>query len=107
MDIEKRKEMSMKQVTKEELKKYANQLMFDLEDQEYDNLMDEFQVILKQMDLIAKIDGIEQVEPMSFPYERMVEHYRNDDTSNLSKKEVLLNAKKQNGNHVIVPKVVN
>ena len=51
----------------EKLKDYANKLMFDMDDSEYETLALEFEVILKQMDLIDKIDGIEKVEPMFFP----------------------------------------
>ena len=40
-------------VTKELLKSYANKLMFDMDDSEYETLLKEFDVILKQMDLIG------------------------------------------------------
>ena len=36
----------------------ANKLMFTMDDREYDTLLDEFDVILKQMDLIGKIENI-------------------------------------------------
>ena len=56
-------------ITKELLKKYASKLMFDMKDEEYDTLQKEFDVMLKQMELIGKIEGIDEVEPMTFPYE--------------------------------------
>ena len=34
----------------EKLKDYANKLMFDMNDEEYKTLQDEFEIILKQMD---------------------------------------------------------
>lgn len=56
-------------VTKEKLKYYANKLMFDMSDKEYDTLLNEFDVMLKHMDLIGQIKDLEKVEPMSFPFE--------------------------------------
>ena len=53
-------------ITKEALKKYANLLMFDMSDIEYQTLEEEFNIILKQMALIGKIAGIENVLPMHF-----------------------------------------
>ena len=38
-------------IEKEKLKQYANKLMFDMDDSEYQTLQEEFDVILKQMDL--------------------------------------------------------
>lgn len=94
-------------ITKEALKKYANLLMFDMSDEEYQTLEEEFEVILKQMDLIGKIDGIENVKPMHFPLENYNVLLRDDDnTSNLDVKEVLQNAKEVTSNQVKVPKVV-
>ena len=42
-------------ITKEKLKVYANKLMFDMEDSEYETLLKEFDVILKQMGKIGEI----------------------------------------------------
>lgn len=94
-------------ITKEALKKYANLLMFDMSDEEYQTLEEEFEVILKQMDLIGKIDGIENVKPMHFPIENYNISLRNDtNINNLDVKEVLQNAKEVASNQVKVPKVV-
>ena len=53
---------------KETLKMLANKLMFTMEDNEYNTLLEEFDTIQKQMDLIGKIEGIDDVEPMSYPF---------------------------------------
>ena len=53
---------------KETLVMLANKLMFTMEDSEYDTLLDEFDTMIKQMDLIGKIEGIENVEPMVYPF---------------------------------------
>ena len=45
-------------ITKEKLKNYANKLMFDMNDEEYETLQKEFDVVLKQMDLIGNIEDM-------------------------------------------------
>ena len=94
-------------ITKEKLKSYAGKLMFDMNDEEYDTLMDEFDVILKQMDLISKIDGIEDVKPMTFPYDIYVSKLREDVAYEcLTTEEALSNSDEVKNNQVRVPKVV-
>lgn len=94
-------------ITKVALKKYANLLMFDMSDLEYQTLEEEFAIILKQMDLIGKIDGIENVKPMHFPFITHKTIARNDEEiSNLIVTDVLINAKEVESKQVKVPKVV-
>ena len=50
---------------KDTLKMLANKLMFTMDEREYDTLLDEFDTILKQMDLIGNIPNIESVSPMT------------------------------------------
>ena len=50
-------------ITKEMLKDYAKKLMFDMDDNEYETLEDEFKIILKQMELIENIPNIKKTEP--------------------------------------------
>lgn len=91
----------------EKLKDYANKLMFDMDDSEYETLALEFEVILKQMDLIDKIDGIEKVEPMFFPNEDFSLRLRDDeDITVIDTKDALANAKDVLANQIKVPKVV-
>lgn len=91
----------------EKLKDYANKLMFDMDDSEYETLALEFEVILKQMDLIDKIDGIEKEEPMFFPNEDFSLRLRDDeDISVIDTKDALANAKDVLANQIKVPKVV-
>ena len=54
-------------ITKDMLKDYAKKLMFEMNDDEYETLENEFDIILKQMDLIEKIPNIDKVEPMIYP----------------------------------------
>ncbi len=89
----------------ETLKKYANNLMFDMNDEEYITLQKEFEVILKQMDKISKIDKIEEVEPMFHPFSVSLE-LKEHESENLSTDLALQNAKETKNNKVVVPKVV-
>ena len=95
-------------IEKEKLKKYANKLMFDMDDKEYATLQEEFDVILKQMDLISKIENIDKVEPMTFPFTK--DTYLREDMINdadvLTVAEVLENTKQVAKDQVKVPKVV-
>jgi aspartyl/glutamyl-tRNA(Asn/Gln) amidotransferase C subunit len=95
-------------ITKDMLKKYANLLMFDMNEEEYDTLEEEFKTILKQMDYIGKIDGIDKIEPMTFPFELDSASLREDEVGDyLTVDEVLSNTKQEVDNQVKVPKVVD
>ena len=94
-------------VTKEKLKNYASKLMFDMKDEEYETLLNEFDVILKQMDLIGDIDNISDVEPMTFPFELDDVELRNDnDSRSIEIEDVLSNTGSKKGREIRVPKVV-
>ncbi len=96
-------------IEKEKLKKYANKLMFDMEDSQYSTLQEEFDTILKQMDLISNIPNISNVEPMFFPFINEDVELREDaviENDELTVDEVLMNAKSVSKDQVKVPKVV-
>lgn len=95
-------------IDKEKLKSYANKLMFDMEDNEYETLQEEFEVILKQMDLIGKIPNINEVSPMTFPFKNTDASLREDEIGDyLTVYEVLENTKYQVDDQVKLPKVVD
>lgn len=97
------------EVSKSDLKKYANKLMFDMEDSEYDTLSLEFKVILKQMDFIGNIKDIDKVEPMFFPFKNENATLREDEVienNTLTVDEVLSNSKSVLKDQTKVPKVV-
>ena len=94
-------------VTKEKLKDYAAKLMFDMDDEGYDRTLEEFETVEKHMELIGEIEGIDSVEPMTFPYVIYHAHLREDEAKDcLTNDEVLANAKESKANQVKVPKVV-
>lgn len=92
---------------KETLVMLANKLMFTMEDSEYDSLLEEFDAMMKQMDLIGKIDGIENVEPMTYPFMLSDVCLREDIVSEeLEIDEILTNSGDTLYNQVKLPKVV-
>ncbi len=94
-------------VTKKDLKEYANKLMFDMDDSGYERTLKEFETIEKHMALIGKIDGIEDVSPMTFPYVIYHAKLRDDVYENtLTSEDVLKNAKDTKADQIKVPKVV-
>ena len=94
-------------VTKEKLKDYASKLMFDMDDAGYDRTLEEFETVEKHMALIGEINGIENAEPMTFPYVIYHATLREDEAKDtLTNEEVLANSKDTKANQVKVPKVV-
>ncbi len=94
-------------ITKDKLKEYAEKLMFRLEEEQYDTLLKEFDIILEQMKLIEDIKEIDGIEPMTFPFELDNVKPREDDKVETIDTEMSLsNAKEKIGTEVKVPKVV-
>lgn len=94
-------------ITKDKLKEYAEKLMFRLEEEQYDTLLKEFDIILEQMKLIEDIKEIEDIEPMTFPFELDNVRPREDEKiETIDTAMALSNAKEKIGTEVKVPKVV-
>ena len=97
----------MQKITKENIQDYALKLMFKMKDEEFDSFEKEFVTILKHMDLIGEIDGIEKVEPMVFPFVNKDAKLRKDvATSTLTTEEAIKNAHETIYDEIKVPKVV-
>lgn len=89
------------------LKKCANNLMFDMSEEQYQVLLKEFETIAKQMELLGDIEGLSEVTPMTFPFEVFSSFLREDvEGECLSKEEVLKNAKDVVDGQIKLPKVV-
>lgn len=92
---------------KEYLEMLASKLMFTMDDCEYETLLQEFEVMLEQMDLICQIPDIEKVEPMTFPFELENVCLREDEVvDELQVSDILLNSDSNLYNQVKLPKVV-
>ena len=96
-------------ITKDMLSKYASDLMFKMNDDEYITLENEFDIILKQMEFISNIDMLEDVSPMTFPFDlELDDSYLRDDISNneICFNDMKVNVKDYENDMVKVPKVV-
>lgn len=96
-------------ITRDVLDKLAKKLMFKMNEEEYQTLESEFDIILKQMEYIDKIDGIENVNPMTFPFGLELDDndLREDICNNeIDFNDMVINVKDYDDNRVKVPKVV-
>ncbi len=87
-------------------KKLANQLMFDLSDEEADAIVQEFSTLEKQMKLLDAVntDGVEE---MIYPFEGDTHFLRDDVVSNvISQDDAMANVDKKLEGHFVLPKVV-
>ena len=57
----------MEEMNKAYFQKLARQLMFDVSDEEAEQLQEEFKILNKQIALLEKIDT-ENTEPMIYPF---------------------------------------
>lgn len=97
----------MEKINKDVLKKVANNLMFDMTDDEYETLLNEFDILVKQFELMSEIKGLEEVEPMSFPFEVTNDYLREDEPEEpLDRDSALKNAKDVVDGQIRLPKVV-
>ena len=97
----------MKTVDKTLLKEAANKLLFDMDDSQYETLLEEFSVVLKQMELISEIEGVDEAKPMVFPFEVSTDYLREDVASEpTNRDEILKNASDVVDGQIRLPKVV-
>jgi len=96
----------MSKFTKEIINNYADKLLIGLTEEETNTLVSEFEVIEKRMDLINDIKGINEVEPMHFPF--IIEPNIRDgkEINNDNNDDLLKNSDKVSDREVEVPKVV-
>ena len=96
-------------ITRDKLEEFAKKLMFEMNEEEYNTLEEEFDVILKQMELIDNIKDINDVEPMTYPFdlEQDDSYLREDVYSNeINFEDMRVNVKEYEDSRVKVPKVV-
>lgn len=93
--------------TKEMVNDYADKLLIGLTDEENKMVLDEFDIIDKNIDIINKIEGIEDVTPMSLCLDDFI--YELDDDiveESISIEDVLSNSDQVIDREISVPKVV-
>ena len=97
----------MKKVSKETLIIATRKLMMEMSDEEYDKLTSDFETITMQMDLIKDIEGEDDVEPMTFPFEVTNDYLRDDVVEEtITKEDALKNSKRKKGDYIVLPRVV-
>ena len=98
----------MSNFTKKKIDKYAHDLLIGLTNEERKMIVEEFDLIEKNMELINKIPNIKDVEIQSYPYEMEVFDLRDDDIvgEEIPIDVLLRNSDKVDGREVEVPKVV-
>ena len=98
----------MSNFTKEKIDKYANDLLIGLTNEEEEMIQNEFDEIERNMDLINEIPNIKDVEPLSYPYEMVIDELRSDDSvsEEIDINDLLSNCDRIDGREVEVPKVV-
>lgn len=96
-------------MTRDRLEILAKKLMFEMNDLEYETLEKEFEIILKQMDLIDGIKDIDNVVPMTYPFDlELDDSYLRDDISNneICFDDMKINVKDYENEKIKLPKVV-
>ena len=97
----------MEKFTKEMVDDYADKLLIGLTAEENKQVLDEFEEIDKDIDLINEIDGISEIEPMTHALDDFVCELRDDVVlDSVPLDELLQNCDNNNGEEVIVTKVV-
>lgn len=94
-------------ITIEQLKELARRLKFDMTEAQYQTLKDEFETMIRQMELIGHITNADTVEPMTFPLHFETVGMRDDIPEQpLKVEDVLKNAKDKDYGQIKVKKVV-
>ena len=97
----------MKPVNKQILKEVAAKLMFDMDEDQYDTLLKEFDIIIKQMEIIGTIPNVDEVEPMTFPYAETTTNLREDNVIEcLDKQDVFKNTNDVVNDQIRLPRVI-
>ncbi|MBQ4583469.1 MAG: Asp-tRNA(Asn)/Glu-tRNA(Gln) amidotransferase subunit GatC [Bacilli bacterium] len=98
----------MSKFTKEMVDDYANKLLIGLTEEENKLVLDEFEQIDKQIDLINEIPNIENVTPMTHALDNFVTFLRDDEAKTSDDiDDILANAKDVEGREIQIPKVVD
>lgn len=97
----------MGKFTKEMVDDYADKLLIGLTEEENKMVLEEFEIIDQNIDLINKIEGIEKVEPMSHTLDDFTYELREDEVEeSVDIEDLLANCDDTDGSEVKVPRVV-
>lgn len=99
----------MSRVTRETIEECARNLMFRLSEGQAEIISEEFDTLYSQLDFLAGIPGVDQAQPMTFPFRRHLkdEDLRPDEPeAPLGAEKALANSHSTIGDQIKVPKVV-
>lgn len=97
----------MAKFTREMVNDYADKLLIGLSDEETNMVLDEFEIIDQNIDLINQIPNISEVEPMTHCLDRTIDFLRADVVEESdSIDDILSNCDDVMSDQVKVPKVV-
>lgn len=97
----------MSKFTKEMVDSYADKLLIGLTEDENKQVLEEFEIIDKTINMINDIPDIQNVEPMTHALDNFVYELREDEVEESADIEDLLsNCDDENGEEVVIPKVV-
>ena len=97
----------MKKFTSEMVDDYAAKLLFSLTAEENKMVLDEFDVVDKNIDIINEIEGLSEIEPMTHTLDDFEVFLREDEViPSININEAFRNAKEVEGREIVVPKVV-
>lgn len=97
----------MNKFTKDMINDYANKLLIELTDSENEMVLNEFDAIDENLNLVNKIEGINDVEPMTHCLDDFVYELREDKiVPSPTITELLQNSDVTKDREIVVPKVV-
>jgi len=97
----------MKEYNVDILKQAANGLLFDMSEEQYQTLMNEFDIVVAQMKIIGDNKELDAVERMVFPFDVSTTEMREDiAVEPLKREDALKNANNKIGGQIKLPKVV-
>lgn len=97
----------MSKFTSEMVDNLADKLLIGLTREENKLVLDEFEIIDKNIDIINELDGLDKVEPMTHTLDNFEYELREDVAKDSIPVDVALrNAAKTEGREIEVPKVV-
>ncbi len=98
----------MSKFTEEMVDNYADKLLIGLTREENKMVLDEFDKIDKDMEIVSNIPNIENVKPMTYPLENLKSTLREDiEEPSPAIEDLLRNAGKTMGREIEVVKVVS
>lgn len=97
----------MIEVTKKVIEQCAENLMFELNPGQADLIFSEFSTVLAQIQYLSEIEGVDEADPMTFPYSEHQKILRDDKPAKpLASKDALANCNSKLGAQIRLPKVV-